>query len=108
MRDASVNLLLAAMLLCSLSCMANGQEQLRDPTRPYAVKERLAVVAPRFKVNAIIVSADRRVAIVNGKRVVAGGFVNGAEVISIEADRVVLEKDGKRMASTLNDRVSRQ
>lgn len=108
MREALKNLAIVSTLLCGLSCPAFGQEQLRDPTRPYAVKQRLAVAAPSYKVNAIIVSADRRVAIVNGQRVVAGGSVNGATVIAIEKDRVILEKGGKRLTTTLNDRASRQ
>ncbi|MGI9202942.1 MAG: hypothetical protein ACR2Q3_02960 [Woeseiaceae bacterium] len=108
MRDALRNLAIVASFLCGLSTSAFGQEQLRDPTRPYAVKQRLVVAAPNFKVNAIIVSADRRVAIVNGQRVIAGGSVDGATVITIEKDHLVLEKNGKRITSTLNDRASRQ
>lgn len=108
MRDALSKLAVVLMLLCGFSSGAFGQEALRDPTRPYAVKQRLAVAVSSFKVNAIIVSADRRVAIVNGQRVVAGGSVNGATVIAIEKDHLILEKDGKRITSSLQQRASRQ
>jgi len=107
-RNALGKLVIVSTLLCSLSFATFAQETLRDPTRPYAVKQRLAVAAPSFKVNAIIVSADRRVAIVNGQRVVAGGSVDGATVIAIEKDHLILEKDGKRITSSLHDRASRQ
>lgn len=108
MRKALCTLAIVATLLGGLYAPAFGQDQLRDPTRPYAAKQRLAVVAPSFKVNAIIVSADRRVAIVNGRRVVTGGSVDGATVVAIEKDRVIFEKDGKRMTGTLKGRASRQ
>ncbi len=108
MRDSQRKSLLIVATLCGLSGLTYGQEVLRDPTRPYVVSERVAVAAPRFKVNAIIVSADRRVAIVNGQRVVTGGSVNGAKVITIEKDHLILETNGERITAALNDRASRQ
>jgi len=107
-RNPFRKLAIVPVLLSGFSSPVLGQEVLRDPTRPYAVSQRIAVAAPSFKVNAIIVSADRRVAIVNGQRVVAGGSVNGAKVVAIEKGHLVLEKDGKRITSALNDRASRQ
>lgn len=108
MRNPLRKLALICPMLCGLSSPALGQEALRDPTRPYSVSARIPVAAPSFKVNAIIVSADRRVAIVNGQRVVTGGSVNGATVIMIEKDHLILEKDGKRITTALNGRASRQ
>lgn len=108
MHDPITKLALILLMLCGLSSPSPGQEALRDPTRPYAVSVRVPAAAPSFEVNAIIVSADRRIAIVNGQRVATGGSVNGATVITIEKDHLILEKDGKRITIALNDRASRQ
>ena len=108
MRNSLGRFALVLPVLCGLSSLTLAQESLSDPTRPYAVSARVPIAAPSFKVNAIIVSADRRVAIVNGQRVVTGGSVNGARVIVIEKDHLILEKDGKRITSVLNGRVSRE
>ena len=79
-----------------------AEEPLRDPTRPYTAAEHRAASPPRFVVTAIIVSDDRRVAIVNGRRVGVGSPLAGATVIAIEKDQLVLELDGKRVIAGLN------
>lgn len=88
--------LIALILLASVSFSA-ASEILRDPTRPYTAREAITVAPPRFNVNAIIVSDERRIAIVNGKRVAVGGQVNGATVISIEKTELVLDVDGQEV-----------
>jgi MSHA biogenesis protein MshK len=107
-RERFGNLPIIVLLLTSLSGPSLGEEILRDPTLPYLASEHIAVTTPRFAVNAIIVSSDRRVAIVNGRRVGVGGSVDGATVIAIEKDHLILEKDGKRITAALNDRASRK
>ena len=57
--------------------------------------------APRFTVNAIIVSSERKVAIVNGHRVAVGDSVEGATVVSIEKKALVLDQGGKRITVEL-------
>ena len=108
MPDRLVNLSLSALALAIIAGPVFGDEILRDPTRPYVASKSRVVAAPRFAVNAIIVSAERRVAIVNGRRVAVGDSVAGARVIVIEKDHLFLEKDGKRIRATLNDGASRQ
>ncbi|MCP4299333.1 MAG: hypothetical protein GY783_02000 [Gammaproteobacteria bacterium] len=107
MRDQVWNLAVIVLLTCVASvCL--GDELLRDPTRPYTASERIAAVAPRFVVNAIIVSPERQVAIVNGQRVGIGGSVDNATVISIDKDKLILEINGKRQTARLHRGVSRQ
>ena len=100
MRRRAGHVAVVALTLASGLCLAD--EALRDPTRPYTAVERRAAVTPRFDVNAIIVSDDRRVAIVNGRRVGVGSSLSGARVVSIEKDQLVLEIDGKRVTARLN------
>lgn len=94
------HLTILALTLASGLCVAD--EVLRDPTRPYTAAEPRASTAPRFVVNAIIVSDDRRVAIVNGRRVGVGSALRGARVIAIEKDQLILDIDGKRVIAGLN------
>ncbi len=108
MREQLRILTIIVLMLTSFSGLSIGEEILRDPTRPYVASERRVVATPRFAVNAIIVSSERRVAIVNGRRVGIGGSVDGAIVITIEKDHLILEKDGKRITAALNDGASRQ
>lgn len=108
MRETLKNLVVLVLLTnCAISPVLAG-ELLRDPTRPYTPAERKAAAAPRFVVSAIIVSNDRRVAIVNGRRVGVGGLVDNATVVSIEKQRLVLETNGKQMTIGLRDRTARQ
>ncbi|MGI9236210.1 MAG: hypothetical protein ACR2QZ_02380 [Woeseiaceae bacterium] len=99
----------AALLLffTVTSGSAGAAEPLRDPTKPYTAVERVRTAAPRFVVNAIIISPERRVAIVNGRRVAVGGSIGDAIVTAIEKDQLVLELDGKRITAALNKGTSR-
>ncbi len=107
MRDQLRKLTVIALLLTCACGSCLGDEFLRDPTRPYTESERRAATSPRYVVNAIIVSAERRVAIVNGQRVTVGGSVDNAKVISIENGQLILEINGKRLTAKLNDGASR-
>lgn len=103
MPDRLVNSLLMVLLLVAIPGASFGDEILRDPTRPYVAGKNVTAATPRFTVNAIIVSAERRIAIVNGRRVAVGGSVDGATVIAIEKDHLLLEKKGERIRAALND-----
>ncbi len=75
----------------------------RDPTRPYSAQ---SVVSPgsrtmTFNVSAIFVSKARRVAIVNGQRVTEGDSINGAIVVEINKDALLLNLNGKELTTRL-------
>lgn len=103
MRSPLENRMLVLLLLICSSNLCFGEEILRDPTRPYKKSEYIAAETPRYVVNAIIVSADRKVAIVNGRRVGVGASVGGALIVAIEKDQLILEKNGERITARLND-----
>jgi MSHA biogenesis protein MshK len=94
------------LLLASAPGLA--AEPLRDPTRPYTPAERARESTPRFVVNAIIVSPERRVAILNGRRLTVGDSLDGATVIAIEKDQLVLEIGGKHISTGLNEGAMRR
>lgn len=106
-KQPSLQIIVAAMLIV-VTNLCLGAEFMRDPTRPYTAREIGAATTPRFVVNAIIISPDRRVAIVNGRRVGVGDSVGNATVIAIEKEKMVLELDGKRITTELHDGALRQ
>jgi len=113
MRSGSVHkparhLATIALVLISASSQCIAEVPFRDPTRPYTAAERRMASSPRFVVNAIIVSDDRRVAIVNGRRVGVGSSVGGATVIAIEKSQLILEIGGKQITARLNEGATRR
>lgn len=103
------NLLLSVVFVGVLMAGSStvAAEQLRDPTRPYSVPVYHEMVRPQFKVNAIIVSSERRIAIVNGKRVGEGDRVDGATVVSISKRKLILDVGDRELTLGLNNGTSR-
>jgi MSHA biogenesis protein MshK len=74
--------------------------ELPDPTRPElalpASSER-GPAAAGFELRAVLIGSARRVAVINGRPVEVGDWIEGAEVLSIEAGRVRLRTpEGER------------
>lgn len=89
-------------LLSIVSQTANAEDVLRDPTRPWSARPVAGTSAPSqpggvasYRVTAIFTSDQRRVAVVNGQRVIEGDRVDGATVVEIMADSLRLERNGK-------------
>lgn len=86
-------------LLLSIAT-ARASEPLPDPTAPPA--EARAIAAPaeqkasgELELRAIFHAEDRRIAVINGRRVGVSDQIDGARVLAIEADRVRLERAGE-------------
>jgi len=92
--DFSKRIALATLLMC-VTTAGLADELFRDPTRPYTARPTYASVPSQFKVNAIIVSDDRRLAIVNGRRVSVGDAVGGATVTAITKHELTLDVGGE-------------
>jgi len=65
-------------------------DELRDPTRPEIINNNSGPVT-QLELNAIIISSDRQVAIINGIVVKVGDTIGNAKVISIAPNTVQLE-----------------
>jgi MSHA biogenesis protein MshK len=86
-----VHLLVAALL--STSATANG---LADPTRPsHAPRAANPAATQPVRVEGVFRSAERRLAIVNGKVVRAGDRVAGVQIDEILDDGVRYLRNGK-------------
>lgn len=103
MRSGNSMLAATALLLVG-AASADAQEILRDPTRPYDAKPVASATrgtgggkssVSTYNVTAIFTSDSRRVAVVNGKRVIEGDQVDGATVVEILANSLSLNVRGK-------------
>lgn len=87
----------------------------QDPTRPPSPAEIRAWLnqttvstaeaeAEDWHLQSILTSDQRRLAIVNGQRLRPGDRIDAAEVLAIEADRVVLGRNGRQIVLLLGHR----
>jgi hypothetical protein len=84
-----------AALLLTMSAKAAG-ERLADPTRPpQAPSPSSDPSYEGVRVEAVLRSADRDLAIVNGKIVRAGDRVAGVQIEAILADGIRYVRDGQ-------------
>jgi MSHA biogenesis protein MshK len=83
-----------AMTLLLLSAFGAGAQALRDPTRPPGdsgvAGEDAAPAASRLQ--SVLISSGRRVAVISGQAVPLGGMVGEARVVKITETEVVLKK----------------
>ena len=94
--------LLFAALLLLMPLLS--QAQLNDPMRP-AQAPRAATTAsadaPSWRLDSIIVSGDRRLAVINGQSVSEGDRLGQARIKRIEATRVSLQVGQQSRVLTL-------
>jgi MSHA biogenesis protein MshK len=99
--------------LASTGALATAEE-LVDPTRPADVMPLMIGGASgsggTFELNSVLISPERRIAIVNGIRVKQGDQIDGAEVLEINPGGVRLKAEGEtfevRMTASVKTVVS--
>ena len=86
---------------------AFGATPLSDPTRPPAAVAAPATgaSAPHWRISSILYSHQRRVAVVNGRLASEGDVVDGARVVAIDADAVVLRRGERRFSVPLQSEI---
>jgi MSHA biogenesis protein MshK len=102
MRLLSIFLALACMAVATTA----GAQALRDPTRPPATSGKGAAGknATGWILQSVLISPERRYAIINGEVVPVGGSVGGAELIAVAAERVTLRThEGLRVVQLFPD-----
>lgn len=100
--------LLAALGACP---MAHAQGALVDPTRPpsYAPAGATADAAqPAGRLQSILVSATRKLAVIDGVTVPLGGKVDGATLVAIDETEVKLKRGDAIETLKLYPNVERQ
>lgn len=87
---------LAAALLAMTAAHAAAADRLVDPTRPATAKSVVtSETVSAVKVEAIMNSGGKQLAIVNGKVVRAGDVVNGARIDAVLDDGVRYTRAGQ-------------
>jgi hypothetical protein len=81
--------------LALLSMTSHAADRLVDPTRPATVKAVSAVATNGVKVDAVMNSNGRPLAIVNGKVVRAGDSIGAVQIEEILSDGVRFKRDGR-------------
>lgn len=96
---------ISSFLILALAGTALAQGEPPDPTRPPTPAEVAAWFgngageqqrAP-YRLQSILLAAQRRIAIIDGERLRVGERLGNAEVRAIEPGRVVLERAGERI-----------
>ena len=89
----------AAALLLLSAATVRASEPLPDPTQPPAAAIEAEVpeqkATAELELRAIFHADDRRIAVINGRRVEVSDQIGGARVLVIEIDRVRLERAGE-------------
>ena len=95
------NYYLAAILLSATARTALA-DRLVDPTRPASAKaDTTAEPTDSIRLEAILRSGERHLAIVNGKVVRAGEHIGGALIDEVLADGVRYTRDGQSHTARL-------
>lgn len=96
------------VLLLATAPPAAADELFRDPMRPYTPRADNPVAPSHLKINALIVSDERRLAIVNGRRVGIGDRIGNATVTAISKHELTLDVGGETRILRLARGQSRQ
>ncbi len=89
----------------TLTCLAlalslGTAHALDDPMRPPLVRSAPsegATAAPqqRYQLTSTLVSAQRRIAVINGRRLTVGERIGNARLVAVESDRAILSEAGR-------------
>ncbi|MBC8007024.1 MAG: hypothetical protein H7X76_03140 [Prolixibacteraceae bacterium] len=98
--------ILAAMI-CAVTASTAAAQTLRDPTRPPALSAKGAggkIEQSGWILQSVLISPERRYAIINGEVVPIGGSIAGAELVAVAAERVTLRtREGLRVVHLFPD-----
>lgn len=77
--------------------------EMRDPTRPLTyVAPNKAKEKSSWRLDSVLISSQRKLAVINGEFVKEQGWVKGAQVTQIETGRVTIMVKGKPRVLTLS------
>lgn len=99
-------LLIPALTCAMLGASSTSVVALRDPTRPPAdptiSRSAESHTVQHWNLSSILISPQRRIAVINGRSLQVGQSLAGARVLSIEADQVVLRQGDRTHILRLN------
>jgi len=98
-----ISLLLVAVWLIIAASIANADAQ--DPTRPadFINNNQPSVNIANLQVSSILISRNRRIAVINGQFFKVGDSISGNKVVKIDANSVALDGPQGRITLFLAD-----
>lgn len=100
------SVLLIALLL-SHGVVVLADETLPDPTRPLEYSETKTVAA-QLKLNSVLISGERKVAVINGQQLQENQWLGDKRVVHIRSNSVTLEDQGQLIVLSLYSKAIRQ
>ena len=95
------------LIILLLVCIAHTAYALNDPTRPSTFKSA-KVASKALNLESILISDERKVAVINGSVVAEGERVGVAEIVAINKDGVDVSSGGKNIRLVLESASIRQ
>ena len=100
-------LLKMVCLLLTLCLSSINGWSMKDPTRPSSYRYS-AVESKGLNLESVLISEQRKVAVINGTAVSVGEEIGGAKVVAIEKNNVRVNQHGKTVTLTLDSVSIRQ
>lgn len=94
--------LLLCLAAAAVALPVRGDDSLSDPMRPPVLSSEEAASSkePKYVLHGTILGAERRVALVNGAVLELGDRIGEAELVGIDAGRVILAEDDAELELT--------
>lgn len=102
---------IGSMLLAAVAPQQLVAEELRDPTRPLGYASAAAPAGQQLKLNSILISSERKLAIINGQTLRENDVIvgsGGVRVKRINANDVLLQQGTRDWKLSLNTASVRQ
>lgn len=101
---------LLILVSLDIAAEAGGNGDVRDPTTPLGASISPVVVdfKPTLELNSVLISAQRKLVIINGNNLREGQLVPGSDGIKVQRilpQKVILKQGEKEWAMTLSPRV---
>lgn len=90
--------------LMLVSVLGSAGTELRDPTRPLGYGPS-AVEKQVLRLDSVLISATRKVAVINGRTVAENEWISGAQVKRIQPGKVVVIREGHEEVLTVRTSV---
>jgi MSHA biogenesis protein MshK len=76
--------------------------KLRDPTRPLSYQSTaVASEKKSWRLDSVLISSKRKLAVINGQGVKENGWIRGAQVTQIQAGKVIIVVKGEERVLTI-------
>lgn len=88
---------LFVLAIAAVTTAAAQEPRLQDPMRPPAPAQSegaASSAAGGLSLTAVLISASRRIALVNGKIYREGDRINGDEIVAIEQGSILIRRNG--------------